>query len=300
MPPGSLFVVATPIGNLEDVTLRALRTLGEVDLIAAEDTRRTSKLLARYEIRKPLVSLHEHNEHRESARLVAKLQAGQSIALVSDAGTPGVSDPGALLVRAARDAGLTVVPVPGPSAVAAALSVSGIDLTEFAFMGFPPRTGAAREDWMNRLRDDPRPVVFFEAPHRIERTLTELSILLGKRPIQVNSEITKIHEYFGFYHNSAEVEPASRLGEYTVVVEPDQAVNERFDERRCFDVFCRLAEVSGFTEDEAFLMTAALMGTSMASVRKTVKKARISIKRNAPPPNSSSPSSPGRPPLDRP
>ena len=114
--PGTLFVVATPIGNLEDLTFRALRTLREVDLIAAEDTRRTSKLLAHYEIRKPLVSLREHNEVRETPRLVARLQAGESIALVSDAGTPGISDPGARLVRAARDAGLRVVPIPGPSA----------------------------------------------------------------------------------------------------------------------------------------------------------------------------------------
>src|SRR4249920_1407926 len=139
MPPGTLFVVATPIGNLEDITLRALRTLREVDLIAAEDTRRTSKLLARYDIRKPLVSLHEHNEHRERVRLVGRLQAGEQVALVSHAGTPGISDPGAPLVRAAREAGIRVVPIPGPSAVAAALSVSGIDLAEFAFMGFPPR-----------------------------------------------------------------------------------------------------------------------------------------------------------------
>src|SRR5262245_47875860 len=164
---GTLFVVATPIGNLEDLTFRALRTLKEVDLIAAEDTRRTSNLLARYEVRKPLVSLREHNEHRESDRLVAQLLAGKSIALVSDAGTPAISDPGALLVRRARSRGVRVVPIPGPSAVAAALSVAGLTSEHFVFMGFPPSSGKARSAWFESARIETRPIVFFEAPHRI-------------------------------------------------------------------------------------------------------------------------------------
>lgn len=278
MPPGTLFVVATPIGNLEDLTFRALRTLREVDLIAAEDTRRTSKLLARYEIRKPLVSLREHNEHRESARLVEKMKAGQHIALVSDAGTPGISDPGAPLVRAARQAGLAVVPVPGPSAVAAALSVSGIELTEFAFMGFPPRSGAEREEWMKRLQDEPRTVVFFEAPHRIERTLAYLVVLLVNRPIQVNKEITKIHEQLVVYPSSTGRLEGTVAGEYTVVVEPALTSEGHFDTADCFAIFCRMTELAGFSEDEAGQMTASLMKTTKAAVRKAVKKARISVK----------------------
>lgn len=280
MPPGTLFVVATPIGNLEDLTFRALRTLREVDLIAAEDTRRTSKLLARYDIRKPLVSLREHNEHRESARLVEKIRAGQSIALVSDAGTPGISDPGAPLVRAARDAGLRVVPIPGPSAVAAALSVSGIELTEFVFMGFPPRAGTERQEWMKRLHDDPRTIVFFEAPHRIERTLSELSEILALRPIHINKEVTKIHEHLAIYHNEnrERTEHEKVAGEYTVVVEPSRVDDSPLDQLDVFGVFCRITEKSSFSDDDATVMTAALMRTTTAVVRKAVKKARIAIK----------------------
>src|SRR5688572_7989980 len=159
---GTLFVVATPIGNLEDLSFRALRTLKEVDLIAAEDTRRTAKLLAHYAIRKPMVSLREHNERRETPKLLARLQAGSSVALVSDAGTPGVSDPGQHLVRSAREAGIAVSPIPGPSAVMAALSASGEPGDEFVFMGFIPRSGALRTRWLAALQAEPRTVVFFE------------------------------------------------------------------------------------------------------------------------------------------
>ena len=172
---GTLFVVGTPIGNLEDLTFRALRTLKEVDVIAAEDTRRTSKLLAHYEVRKTLVSVHEHNEHRETPRILERLGRGDSVALVTDAGTPGIADPGARLVEAAHRAGVRVVPIPGPSAVATALSISGFNADEFVFMGFPPRSGRAREDWLRRLKGDSRVVVFFEAPHRIARTIADLS-----------------------------------------------------------------------------------------------------------------------------
>src|SRR5262245_16760447 len=171
--PGTLFVVATPIGNLEDLSFRALRTLKEVDLIAAEDTRRTAKLLAHYEIRKPMVSLREHNERRETPRLIDRLRTGQSIALVSDAGTPGVSDPGQHLVRSAHDAGIKVSPIPGPSAVMAALSASGEPGDEFRFKGFVPRSGDLRKRWLADLQAEPGTVIFFEAPHRIARTLVE-------------------------------------------------------------------------------------------------------------------------------
>src|SRR5688572_21832825 len=135
---GTLFVVATPIGNLEDITLRALRILKEVDLVAAEDTRRTGNLLRHYDIHTPLISLHEHNEFQRTDELVARLQTGDSVAVVSDAGTPGISDPGARLVRAARQAGVRVDPIPGPSAITAILSASGVALGRFAFAGFPP------------------------------------------------------------------------------------------------------------------------------------------------------------------
>ena len=168
---GTLFVVATPIGNLEDITARALRVLGEVALIAAEDTRRTARLLARYAIRTPTTSLHEHNETTKSRTLIARLERGESIALVSDAGTPTVSDPGQRLIRAAIEAGVRVEAIPGPSAALTALAASGIQADTFTFLGFPPTRSTARAQWVSELGSAGRPVVFFEAPHRIVSTL---------------------------------------------------------------------------------------------------------------------------------
>src|SRR5262245_19235774 len=165
--PGTLFVVATPIGNLEDITLRALRVLREVTLIAAEDTRRTAHLLARHGISTPMISVHEHNETRKSSALISRLRQGESIALVSDAGTPTVSDPGAHLVRAAIDSGMKVEPIPGPSAVTAAMAASGLSTDSFTFWGFPPSRSKARRQWLERVREVGGVAVFFEAPHRI-------------------------------------------------------------------------------------------------------------------------------------
>src|SRR3954463_15121573 len=158
--PGTLFVVATPIGNLEDITVRALRILREVAVIAAEDTRRPGQLLARYAIATSTTSLHEHNEAAKTASLIARLQRGESIALVSDAGTPTVSDPGGVLIRAAIDAGLMVEPVPGPSAVIAALSVAGLPTGSFSFLGFPPTKANDRNTWFERVRRVGGTVVF--------------------------------------------------------------------------------------------------------------------------------------------
>jgi len=213
---GTLFVVGTPIGNLEDLTFRALRTLREVDLIAAEDTRRTAKLLARYEIRKPLVSLREHNETREAPRLLARLAQGQAVALVSDAGTPGISDPGARLVNAVRESGFPVVPIPGPSAVTAALSVSGTGADGFVFMGFPPSSGSSRDEWMSKLAQEDQTIVFFESPHRIDRTVRE--VLEVKEPIFIHNELTKIHETFVICTKRQMPDRKLGRGEFTVVV----------------------------------------------------------------------------------
>src|SRR6185436_70073 len=172
--PGTLYVVATPIGNLEDVTLRALRTLREVSLIAAEDTRRTARLLQHYSISTRTTSLHAHNERDRTPALIERLSAGESIALVSDAGTPLISDPGQTLVGAARAAGIRVESIPGPSAVMAALSSSGLETPEFVFLGFPPARSKDRKIWFESLRSQSRLAVFFEAPHRIRRTLVDL------------------------------------------------------------------------------------------------------------------------------
>lgn len=191
---GTLYVVATPIGNLEDVTLRALRVLREVDLVAAEDTRHVRKLLDHYGVRKRVVSYHEHNERRRAPQLVAALRSGRSVALVSDAGTPALSDPGYHLVRACADAQIPVVPVPGPSAATAALVVSGLPTDRFLFVGFPPRRRTARRRFFEEIRDQRATLVLFEAPHRLAECLEDALAVLGDRRAAVCRELTKLHE----------------------------------------------------------------------------------------------------------
>jgi 16S rRNA (cytidine1402-2'-O)-methyltransferase len=217
---GTLFVVATPIGHLDDISMRALRVLGQVTLVAAEDTRRSGNLLRHFGISTPLVSCHAHNEGSRAPRLIEQLLAGQSIALVSDAGTPGISDPGAELVRLARAAGIRVEAIPGPSAVAAAVSASGLDRHGFAFLGFPPVRGKDRNKWFEWLSQtiDHGAAIGFEAPHRIKATLEELQKWVT-HPILVFRELTKLHE------ETLEGTPeaiAARLttpqGEFTLVI----------------------------------------------------------------------------------
>ena len=220
---GTLYIVGTPIGNLEDVTMRALRVLREVDLIAAEDTRRTARLLQHYSIATPATSLHEHNERGKTPGLIDRLRAGQSIAVVSDAGMPLVSDPGALLVRAARAAGISVQVVPGPSAITAVLAGAGIS-GPFAFMGFPPASGKARGDWATKVGQMTAigAVVFYESPHRFRRTMSLLLDKLGNRQIIVGRELTKAFEELVEQPISsfAESDRVAR-GEYVVVIPHD-------------------------------------------------------------------------------
>ncbi len=193
--PGTLYVVATPIGNLEDITCRALRILREVDLVAAEDTRHSRKLLAHYGIATPLTSCFTHNELRKAEQILARLRAGASVALVTDAGTPGISDPGYLLVRLCRDQGLPVAAVPGPSAVIAALSVAGQPVDRFVFEGFLPSRAGARKARLRDLGGDPRTLVFYEAPHRLTASLRDLEEVCGpERGLTVARELTKLHE----------------------------------------------------------------------------------------------------------
>jgi 16S rRNA (cytidine1402-2'-O)-methyltransferase len=192
----TLFVVATPIGNLEDMTYRAVRVLREVDWIACEDTRETRKLLDHYEIRTPLVSYHDHNELERAKELGARLQGGESGALVSDAGMPLVSDPGYRLVRAAIDGGIDVQPVPGASASISALAASGLPTDAFYFMGFLPAKSGQRVHLLESLRNEKSTLIFYEAPHRILATLTDIERVLGSRPVVVAREMTKVHEEF--------------------------------------------------------------------------------------------------------
>jgi 16S rRNA (cytidine1402-2'-O)-methyltransferase len=217
--PGTLFVVATPIGNLEDISARALRVLREATLIAAEDTRRTAQLLSRFAITTPTTSLHEHNETRKATSLVERLQRGEAIALVSDAGTPTVSDPGQQLIRKAIDAGIRVESIPGPSAPLAALAASGLPTETFTFLGFPPTRSSDRAKWFNELRSAGRTVVFFEAPHRIRQTLEDILGVVGDCDVAVGRELTKAHEEMVRGPISSILKAiASPRGEYTVVL----------------------------------------------------------------------------------
>ena len=193
---GKLYIVATPIGNLEDITLRALKILKEIDLIAAEDTRQTLKLLNYYDIHKPLISYHRHNEDVKSDVLIEKLKQGNNIALVSDAGTPGICDPGEEIIRKAIENKVEVIPIPGACAMINALVASGIDTKEFIFLGFLPLNKKLRLQKLNEIENSDKTIILYEAPHKMEQTLKDLKQILNNRRIVLAREITKIHEEF--------------------------------------------------------------------------------------------------------
>lgn len=221
-PTGTLYVCGTPIGNLEDISYRALRILREVQCIAAEDTRHTRKLLTAFEIKTPLLSLHEHNEAQRTPELVERLQAGESIALVSDAGMPGISDPGAKLIAACVEAGVRVEPIPGPTALVAALVGSGLPCDRFAFEGFLPRQAAQRRRHLEALEEDERTLIFYEAPHRLRSTLKDMHAIWGERRAVLARELTKVHEEFVRGSLSELVtwcEEHPPRGEFVIVVE---------------------------------------------------------------------------------
>jgi 16S rRNA (cytidine1402-2'-O)-methyltransferase len=225
--PGTLYVVATPIGNLEDVTLRALRVLREVSLIAAEDTRRTARLLQHYSISTKTTSLHQHNEGLRGPLLLARLLGGESIALVSDAGTPVVSDPGTALIASAHASGIRVEPIPGASAVIAALSASGLAAEQFAFLGFPPNRGKARELWFEALAAETKTSIVYEAPHRIRKTLADMLAAAGDRRIALGRELTKTHEELVVRPISAHLSDLREpRGEYTLVIAAERPDGE--------------------------------------------------------------------------
>ncbi|HEV3062931.1 MAG TPA: 16S rRNA (cytidine(1402)-2'-O)-methyltransferase [Vicinamibacterales bacterium] len=268
--PGTLFVVATPIGNLEDITIRALRVLREVAVIAAEDTRRTGHLLARHGIATPTTSLHEHNEHRKSSAILARLAQGDDVALVSDAGTPTVSDPGAELVRAAIAGGIRVEPIPGPSAVLTALTASGMDASQFTFLGFPPIKSKDRKIWFERLRGSRSTVVFFEAPHRIHATLTELREFLGDVDIVLGRELTKLHEEFvrGPISRSFDQIKVPK-GEFTVVLNVGY-IPEYDDSRAVATEVSRREELATLARSHG--LTANQLYTAVEHAKKLVKR----------------------------
>ncbi len=243
---GTLHVVATPIGNLGDLSPRALETLKRVDAICAEDTRHTRQLLAHFGLERPLLALHEHNEGDAAAPLVARLLAGDSLALVSDAGTPLVSDPGFRLVRAARAAGVRVSPVPGPSALVAALSAAGLPSDRFVFEGFLPAKAKARREHLQALAAEPRTLIFYEASHRIEETLADMAMAFGdERPAVVARELTKLFETVldgglaGLARRVRE-DANQRKGEFVVLVQgaPEAADAKVAEGRRLYARLC--------------------------------------------------------------
>jgi 16S rRNA (cytidine1402-2'-O)-methyltransferase len=229
-PTGCLYLVGTPIGNLEDITLRALRILKEVDQIACEDTRHTQKLLGHYEIHKPLVSYHEHNELTRAPELVLALEQGAKIALVSDAGMPLVSDPGHRLVTLCLRHRISVVPIPGPSALLASLSASGLPNEEFLFVGFLPARSGERRRALERLRIEDRTLILYEAPHRIAESVADAREILGDRPACVAREVTKLHEEFlrgKLSEIAASLEQRPARGELTLLIGPADAAEAR-------------------------------------------------------------------------
>ena len=220
---GILYVVATPIGNLEDISLRAIRTLKEVDLIAAEDTRHTKKLLNAYKISTPLVSLHEHNEKEKSELIISKINSGMNVAYVSDAGTPSVSDPGHYLIGFAQTENIRVIPIPGPSAVITALSVSGFSADSFLFCGFMPARENKRRKFMESLKDEERTIVFYESPMRFLASLKTLQEVLGEREIVAARELTKIFEEIKRGKISEFIDSKIKIkGEITIIIRGGQ------------------------------------------------------------------------------
>lgn len=263
---GKLFVVGTPIGNLEDITFRAIRTLKEVDLIACEDTRRTQKLLTHYAIRTRTISYHEHNEMTRAPELIIQLEQGSNIALVSDSGMPIISDPGHRLVHLAIRHNIPVVPVPGASAIVAALAAAGLPVDKFRFLGFLPAKKVARRKALQELEGASKTLIFYEAPHRALELLSDVREILGDRPIVVAREVTKVHEEF-LRGSASEVLDRLRKkpvkGEITVLVGPSPAREENFPSTRSIRAELeRAMAAQGLDERRALKAVARARGIS--------------------------------------
>jgi 16S rRNA (cytidine1402-2'-O)-methyltransferase len=269
-----LYIVATPIGNLEDMTHRATRILAEVDLIACEDTRQTRKLLDHYDIKTAVTSYHDHNEAARAAELTERMVAGTTIALVSDAGTPLISDPGFRLVRAALDAGVRVIPIPGASAIMAALSAGGLGTDQFHFGGFLPAKQGQRRQAIAALKHQPSTAVFYEAPHRILETLADIESELGAaRPVVVARELTKLHEEFirgtaGQVRIALESKPVVK-GEITLMIGKSDAPPEADDPRPVSEAVAEL-ERGGMTRMDAVKHVARARGVAKRDVYREV------------------------------
>ena len=277
---GTLYVVATPIGNLEDLTFRAVRVLRDVDLIAAEDTRRTAGLLQHYSISTPTTSFHAHNERQKQPSLLRRLEAGEAVALVSDAGTPTVSDPGARLVASALAKGLKVEAVPGASAVLAALASSGLAYDQFLFAGFPPSRLNDRKKWLEKLSEEPRPLVIFEAPHRITKLLCQMIDILGDRDVCLGRELTKRYEQLVKGPISFVLGNLITIkGEITLVVSPmdkSSSHGSRPGNSLLYKEFCDLTDNMGLVRRDAISRLARRHDMSSKDVYSAIEDAKIS------------------------
>lgn len=278
--PGVLYLVATPIGHLDDITIRAVRVLREVAVVAAEDTRRTGNLLRHLDIPTPTTSLHEHNEHEKTARLVDRLLAGDSVALVSDAGTPLISDPGAPLVEAARAAGIRVEAIPGPNAALAALVCSGLPASSFTFLGFVPARAGERDAWLRAAAAEPRTLVCYDAPHRVRETLSAIARIFGDRPMALARELTKVHEEV-LTGTAASI--LGRLtedrGEFTLVIGPpadDPGTAPAPSDAQVWAAYRELTDRQQFGRREAVTALARRYGLPAKQVYAAIERAKES------------------------
>lgn len=279
---GTLYVVATPIGNLEDITLRALRSLREATVIAAEDTRRTAKLLNHHGITTSTVSFHAHNTRSRVPELLARLRRGESVALVSDAGTPLLSDPGLELVRACIEAGVDIEPIPGASALLAALVASGFPAHPVTFLGFAPSKANDRKLWLQGLASIPHTVVFFESPHRVAALLKAAVDILGTRPLLMARELTKLHQEL---RRGTVVElgksPIIERGEFTLVVGPITETSDHvgltFDPAIVVGEFRHLTETGGFTRRQAIAALSRRYGRPSREIFATLEEAKRAV-----------------------
>jgi 16S rRNA (cytidine1402-2'-O)-methyltransferase len=261
----SLYIVATPIGNLGDITLRAIEVLREVDCIAAEDTRHSKKLLAHFDIKKPMLSLHNYNENEQSKVLLKHLQKGENIALISDAGTPLISDPGFCLVKIVREAGVTVIPIPGPCAAITALCASGLPTDKFIFEGFLPAKSSAREKRLIELKTEPRSIIFYEAPHRVISLITELVNIFGEnRSAVIARELTKKFETIysadlATIKTWLESDKHQQKGEFVILVHGAEKMKEEINEKNLQILKILLTELP---VKQAASLTAKITGIS--------------------------------------
>jgi len=260
---GALYIVSTPIGNLEDITLRALSVLKEVDFIAAEDTRHSLKLLSHYGISKPMISYWGEREKIKSVEILEKLNSGRSVALISDAGTPGISDPGAVLIKKAIEEKIQVVSIPGPSALIAALSLSGLPTNEFTFIGFLTSKKIRRQKVLKNLSLEPRTLIFYEAPHRVLETLEDMEKIFAERKAALAKEITKIHEAVlrgSISEILGKLEKTTIAGEYIIVLEGKTAENKLITG----DILLEISSImkKGFSRKEAVKKIAEAYGLS--------------------------------------